>query len=98
MQSILPPIIYQENVLIGVFACSNIPEDVSLVLERTIQEGSKQNPPAGQEEGLMRDPFESGSVSFDFFCMYLLRASRSPLIFVVSNVSVPGQSPPIESR
>jgi hypothetical protein len=53
----------------GIFACSNIPEDVSLVLERTIQEGSKQNPPAGQEEGLMRDPFESGSVSFDFVCM-----------------------------
>lgn len=98
MQSVLPPIIYHENVLTGVFACSNIPEDVSLVLERTIQEGSKQNPPAGQEEGLMRDPFESGSVSFDFVCMYLSRASRSPLIFVVRNVSAPGQSPPIESR
>lgn len=74
MQSILPPIIYQENVLIGVFACSNIPEDVSLVLERTIQEGSKQNPPAGQEEGLMRDPFESGSVSFDFFLYVLIKS------------------------
>lgn len=98
MQSVLPPIIYFENVLTGIFACSNIPEDVSIVLERTIQEGSKQNPPAGQEEGLMRDPFESGSVSFDFVSMYLLRASRSSLIFVPSNVSVPWQNRPIESR
>jgi hypothetical protein len=44
--------------------CSNIPQVVSTVVERTIEEQNNQDPSAGQEEPLiMMDNSESGSVS-----------------------------------
>lgn len=52
------------NYLSRLFGCSNIPQVMSTVVERTIEDQKKQDPAAGQEEPLiMRDPFESGSVS-----------------------------------